>query len=86
MSSEFGFCWLLYVDGCQDVYSGRLDVFSTRLTLMGPLFCIYLVPCSVNLWVPCCGIVMSRKGDQPGCGCIALSLVLLGAEKMMNCV
>ena len=27
MSSEFGFCWLLYVDGCQDVSSGRLDVF-----------------------------------------------------------
>jgi len=38
--------------------------FSTRLTLMGPLFCIYLVPCSVNLWVPCRGIVMSRKGGE----------------------
>ena len=66
MSSEFGFCWLLYVDGCQDkMYTlvGSM-FFSTRLTLMGPLFCIYLVPCSVNLWVPCCGIVMSRKGGE----------------------
>jgi len=37
------------------------------------------------------GVVMSRKGGENrrtslDVGCIALSLVLLQAEKMMNCV
>ena len=70
MSSEFGFRWLLYVVGCQDVYSGRLDVFFN--TTYVDLWVVVL------WWV---GRAVRIKGPQPGCGCITLSLVFVTSEE-----